>query len=51
MPTGVWPQPDLEAPFIDLCQDAWAATRALIAAAHDQQSTRSTRARHSGDPR
>ena len=38
--TGVWPRPDLEAPFVRLCRDAYAATRALVAAAHAQQAAR-----------
>jgi Fic family protein len=41
--TGVWPRPDLEAPFLDLCRDAYAATRALVAAAHAQQAARRPR--------
>ncbi|WP_058553840.1 Fic family protein [Thiohalocapsa sp. ML1] len=42
--TGVWPRPDLEAPFIALCRDAYAATRALVAAARAQQAARRTKA-------
>lgn len=38
--TGVWPRPDLEAPFLALCRDAYAATHALVAAAEAQQAGR-----------
>lgn len=38
--TGPWPRPDLETPFVDLCRDAYTATRRLIAAAHAQQALR-----------
>jgi len=42
--TGIWPRPDLEAPFIALCRDAYAATRALVTAARAQQAARRTKA-------
>jgi Fic family protein len=38
--TGIWPRPDLEAPFIALCRNAYAATRALVTAARAQQAAR-----------
>jgi len=44
--TGVWPRPDLEAPFRDLCRDAYAATRALIANARAQQASRTADEHH-----
>jgi Fic family protein len=47
--TGLWPRPELEGPFIALCRDAYAATRALIVAAHAQQAARGTRGRSGGD--
>jgi Fic family protein len=46
---GAWPRPELEAPFLDLCRDAYAATRALIAAARDQQAARASQVRNSRD--
>jgi Fic family protein len=48
---GVWPRSDLEAPFIELCRDAYAATRTLIAAARAQQAARGARARTNEDAR
>ncbi|WP_295439234.1 hypothetical protein [uncultured Thiodictyon sp.] len=39
-PGGVWPRPELEAPFRDFCRDAYAATRALVAQAQVQQAQR-----------
>jgi len=47
--TGVWPRPDLEAPFIEFCRDAYSATRTLIAAARAQQAARGARDRSSED--
>lgn len=41
--TGVWPRVDQEAPFLAFCRDAYTATRALIAAAHAQQTARRAR--------
>ena len=38
--SGVWPRPDLEGPFRALCQEAYGATRALIAQARGQQARR-----------
>jgi Fic family protein len=37
---GVWPRPDLEGSFRTLCQDAYGATRGLIAQARAQQARR-----------
>jgi Fic family protein len=39
-PGGVWPRPELEAPFRDFCRDAYAATRALVKQAQVQQAQR-----------
>ncbi len=38
--TGVWPRPDLEGPFLDLCRDSYQATRDLAVAARAQQTAR-----------
>ncbi|SDW31554.1 Fic family protein [Thiocapsa roseopersicina] len=37
---GVWPRPELETGFAAFCRDAYAATRALVDQAHEQQSKR-----------
>lgn len=47
--TGPWPRPDLETPFVDLCRDAYASTRALIAAAQAQQALRIARSQTKED--
>jgi Fic family protein len=44
--TGVWPQAALEVPFVDFCRDAYASTRALIAAARARQAKRAPTARN-----
>jgi hypothetical protein len=41
--TGVWPCPDLEAPFRELCREAYQATRDLVARARAQQAARARR--------